>query len=74
MGVGLEGFFQVDSGFVKLPLANEMVAPTLVNDRLPLGNLGILRDASRQSLYQGDRPGIAVIQQELLQLFVGTGL
>ena len=61
MGVCLKRFLQVNSGFVKLPLTNQVVAPALIDDRLPLGNLWILRNPAHQSLDQGDRPGIAMI-------------
>ena len=40
--IGSQRFFQVNPGFFRLTIANELLGPTLVRDRLPLGNFWVV--------------------------------
>ena len=58
-------------GFVKLALADELTAPALVYDSLPLIDFGVGGEAMGKAFYECDRPRKFLLSEQVFQLVIG---
>lgn len=72
MGVCFECFFEVGPGLIEFTVCNELAAPLLVNEGLPLSDFWVVGETSLKGLNDRDRSRQASTFDEVFELTVSV--
>lgn len=72
MGVCFECFFEVGPGLIEFAVCNELTAPLLVNEGLPLSDFWVVGETRLKGFDDRDRSRQASAFDEVFELTVGV--